>query len=113
VNGEIGDREFGIVPLGAIDAVLADRGIDDWNKLMSVPPEELGRWLNADTIVYGEILAHEAYWASLVSFWRVRARVRMVLTFDGQEVFTAESHRYNVHVAPTLDPIDIVILVKE
>jgi hypothetical protein len=42
VSGEIGGREFFIVPLVAIDAVLADRGIDDWNKLMSVLPEEFG-----------------------------------------------------------------------
>jgi hypothetical protein len=56
VSGEIGGREFEIVPLVAIDAVLADRGIDDWSKLMAVKPEQLGRWLDADAIVYGEIL---------------------------------------------------------
>jgi hypothetical protein len=109
VSGEIGGREFEIVPLVAVDAVLADRKIDDWNKLMSVKPEQLGRWLDADTVVYGEILNYEAYWAGLLSIWRVTAQVRMLSTSDGHEVFSAESHRYSVDLAPAIDPIDIGI----
>ena len=42
VSGEIGRREFEVVPLVAVDAVLADRGVDDRNKLMSVSPRSLG-----------------------------------------------------------------------
>jgi hypothetical protein len=109
VSGEIGGREFEVVPLIAIDAVLADRKIDDWNKLLSVPPEELGRWLGADAIVYGEILSYEAYWAGLISAWRVNARVDMVSTFDGHDIFRAHSQRYTVDLAPAVDPIDICI----
>jgi hypothetical protein len=109
VSGEIGGREFEMVPLVAIDAVLADRNIDDWNKLMSVEPEQLGRWLDADAIVYGEILDYEAYYAGLIALWRVSARVRMVSTRDGHEVFTADSHRYSVVLSPAIDPIDICI----
>jgi hypothetical protein len=30
VSSEIEEREFEIVPLVAVDAMLADRGIDDW-----------------------------------------------------------------------------------
>ncbi len=109
ISGEIGGREFEIVPLVAIDAVLVDRKIDDWEELMSVKPEQLGRWLDADALVYGEILNYEAYWAGLVSVWRVTARVRMISTRDGHEIFTAESHRYSVDLAPAIDPIDIGI----
>jgi hypothetical protein len=109
VSGELGGREFDIVPLVAIDAVLADQEIDDWNKLLSVRPQEFGRWLGADAIVYGEILDYEAYWAGLISVWRVAARIKMVSTFDGHELFRAQSHRYSVDVAPAVDPIDICI----
>jgi hypothetical protein len=109
VSGEIGGREFEVVPLVAIDAVLADRGIDDWNKLLSVPPKILGRWLDADAIVYGEILSYEAYWAGLISAWRVNARVDMVSTVDGHDIFTAHSQRYSVDLAPAVDPVDICI----
>jgi len=109
VSGEIGGREFEIVPLVAVDAVLVDRKIDDWDRLMAEKPEQLGRWLDADAIVYGEILDYEAYWAALVSVWRVNARVRMISTRDGHEIFSAESQRYSVDLAPAIDPIDIGI----
>lgn len=109
VSGEIGGREFEIVPLVSVDAVLADRKIDDWETLMSVKPEQLGRWLDADAVVYGEILDYEAYYAGLISVWRVSAQVRMVSTRDGHEVFTADSHRYSVDLSPAIDPIDIAI----
>lgn len=109
VSGEIGGREFEIVPLVSVDAVLADRKIDNWDALMSVKPEQLGRWLDADAVVYGEILDYEAYYAGLISVWRVSARVRMVSTRDGHEVFTADSHRYSVDLSPAIDPIDIAI----
>jgi hypothetical protein len=109
VSGEIGGREFEIVPLVAVDAVLADRGIDNWNKLLAVKPEQLGRWLDADAIVYGEILDYEAYYAALISVWRVSAQIRIVSTRDGRQVFSAQSHRYSVDLSPAIDPIDIVI----
>jgi len=109
VSGEIGGREFEIVPLVSVDAVLADRKIDDWNKLMSVKPEQLGRWLDADAVIYGEILDYEAYYAALISVWRVSARIRIVSTRDGHEIFTADNHRYSVDLSPAIDPIDIGI----
>src|SRR5271166_5702716 len=109
VSGEIGGREFEIVPLVAIDAVLADRKIDDWERLIAVQPEQLGRWLDADAVVYGEIMDYEAYYAGLISVWRVSARIRIVSTRDGREVFTADSHRFSVDLSPAIDPIDIGI----
>jgi hypothetical protein len=56
VSGGLGAREFFIVPLLAIDEVLGDRGITDSDKLNAIPPEDLGRWLDADALVYGELL---------------------------------------------------------
>jgi hypothetical protein len=109
VSGEIGGREFEIVPLVAVDAVLNDRKIDNWDALMAVKPEQLGRWLDADAVVYGEILDYEAYYAGLISVWRVSARVRMISTRDGHVVFTADNHRYSVDLSPAIDPIDIGI----
>lgn len=109
VSGEIGGREFEIVPLVAVDAVLADRGINNWNKLMSVKPEELGRWLDADAIVYGEILDYDAYWAPLISAWRVSAKIKIISTRDGHQIFSGASHRYSVDLSPAFDPIDIGI----
>jgi len=107
--GDLGTREFIIVPLLTVDAVLANRGITDGDKLNAVPPEELGRWLDADTVVYGELLSYEAYYGFLVAAWRVSARVRMVSTKDGYEIFSCTDHRYSSAVNPAIDPIDMAI----
>jgi hypothetical protein len=92
-----------------VDAVLANHGITDGDKLKAVPPEELGRWLEADTVIYGELLSYEAYYGFLVAAWKVSARVRMVATQDGHEIFSCTDRRYSSTVAPVIDPIDIGI----
>jgi hypothetical protein len=107
--GEIGGRQFESVPLMAVDAVLTDRGINDWNKLMAASPEQLRRWLDATAVFYEEILNYEGYWAGLISIRRLNARDKIVSTRTGHQIFTAQSHRYSVDLAPAIDPIDIAI----
>ena len=108
-TGELATREFIIVPLITVDAVLADHAITNWGQLEAVPPEELGRWMDADTVVYGELLNYEAYYGLLVSAWKVSASVRMVSTLDGEEIFSCTNRRYSSTVLPAFDPIDIAI----
>ena len=107
--GDIATREFTLIPLLAIDAVLADRDITDFDKLRAASPMEIGRWLHADALVYGEVIDYEAYYGLLVAAWRVTARVRMVSTRDGHELFSCTDSRYSTVVTPAIDPIDIVI----
>ena len=107
--GELGTREFTILPLLMVDAVLANRGIIDANKLNAVPPEELGRWLDADTVVYGELLSYEAYYGFLISAWEISSRVRMVSTIDGHEIFSCTDRRFSTGFNPAIDPLDMVI----
>jgi hypothetical protein len=109
ISGGLATREFVIVPLLTIDEVLGDHGITDSDKLNAIPPEDLGRWLDADTLVYGQLLDYEAYYAFLVAAWRVSAHVRMVSTEDGHEIFSCTDRRYDVTVSPVIDPIDIAI----
>ena len=80
VVGDLATREFTLVPPLAVDAVLAERGITDFDKLSVVDPVEFGRWLHADAVVYGEVVDYEAYYGFLIDAWRVTARVRMVST---------------------------------
>lgn len=109
LTGDLATREFVIVPLLTVDAVLADHTITKWDQLNAVPPEELGRWMDADTVVYGELLSYEAYYGFLFSSWRVSARVRMVSTLDGYEIFSCTNRRYSSKVLPAIDPIDMAI----
>ncbi len=107
--GDLATREFTLVPLLATDAVFANRGITDFDKLSATSPMEIGRWLHADAVVYGEVVDYEAYYAFLVAAWRVTARIRMVSTRDGHEIFSCTDTRYSTNVTPAIDPIDIVL----
>ena len=109
VAGDVATREFTLTPLLAIDAVLAERGITDFHKLSVASPMEVGQWLHADALVYGEVVDYEAYYGFLVAAWRVTARVRMVSTRDGHELFSCTNTRYSNNVTPAIDPIDIGI----
>jgi hypothetical protein len=109
VAGDVATREFTLTPLLAIDAVLAERGITDFDKLNVASPTEIGHWLRADALVYGEVLDYEAYYGFLFAAWRVTARVRMVSTRDGHEIFSCTDTRYSTNVTPAIDPVDIGI----
>jgi hypothetical protein len=109
VVGDLATREFTLVPPLAVDAVLTERRITDFDKLSVVDPIEIGRWLHADAVVYGEVLDYEAYYGFLIDAWRVTARIRMVSTVDGHEIFSCSDTRYSTSLTPAIDPIDIVI----
>jgi hypothetical protein len=109
LTGHLAQREFTIINLLTIDTVLADRGITNWQALQAVSPQQLGRWLDADTVVYGEVLHYEAYYAFLLANWQVGVRIRMVSTEDGRERFSAEGSRYSVDLRPAFTMIDMGI----
>jgi putative lipoprotein DUF799 len=108
-TGELAEREFIVVPIPLIDAVLAAHGITDESKLDAVPPQEVGQWLGVDTVVYGDVLNYEAYYAFLVSAYQVDAHLKMVSTRDGHEIFWGGDDRYSVDVRPSFDMMDIAI----
>ncbi len=107
--GDLATREFTLIPLLALDAVLAEQGITDFDQLSAASPVEIGRWLHADALVYGEVVDYEAYYGLLLAAWRVTARVRMVSARDGHELFSCTDTRYSSSVTPAIDPIDIAI----
>jgi hypothetical protein len=109
LTGYLAQREFTVINLFTIDTALADRGITNWEALQAVSPQELGRWLNADTVVYGDVLHYEAYYAFLVANWQVGIRMRMVSTQDGHERFAAEGSRYSVDFRPAFTLMDMGI----
>ncbi len=109
VTGSLAEREFAVVPLPAVDAVLSYRGVNSCRKLKAVSPEELGRWLDADTVVYGEVLDYDAFYYFLAAGWRIGAKIRVVSTRDGHDFFSARDTRYAVDLCPAFDPIDILL----
>jgi len=109
LDGYLAQREFIVSPLDGVDAVLRARGIDTPAKLHQITPEELGRLLGVDAIVYGTVMHYEAYYLLLVAGWQVSVEVRMVSTHGGEKLVTATGSRYAVQVMPALSVQDIVI----
>jgi hypothetical protein len=109
LHGYLAQREFILTPLDAVDAVLRARGIDTPAKLYQIPPEELGRLLGVDAVVYGTVMHYEAYYFLLVAGWQVGVEVRMVSTHDSGNFVKAEGSRYAVQVMPALSMEDILI----
>ena len=109
LTGYLAQREFTIVNLHTVDTTLADHGIKDWNALQLVTPQQLGKWLKADTVVYGQVNHYEAYYAFLLSSWRVSVDIRLISTADEHEFFTAAGSRYSVDLRPAFSLMDIGI----
>jgi Putative bacterial lipoprotein (DUF799) len=109
LDGYLSQREFIVSPLDGVDAVLRARGIDTPAKLYQTPPEELGRLLGVDAVVYGTVMHYEAYYLLLVAGWQVSVEVRMVSTHGGENLVIATGSRYALQVMPALSVQDIVI----
>jgi hypothetical protein len=109
VAGRLAEREFTLVNMLTVDSALASRGITDYDKMAKVPPQQLGEWLSADAVVYGEVLHYEAYYALLIAIWRVAVRIKIVSTRDGHVIFEATGTRNATDVQPAVTPIDIAI----
>jgi hypothetical protein len=109
LTGYLAQREFTIVNLHTIDTTLAERGITDWPALQSISPQQLGQWLQADAVLYGQVQHYEAYYAFLMASWQISVDVRMVSTKDGHAFFTADGTRYSVDLRPAFSLMDIGI----
>jgi hypothetical protein len=109
LDGYLAQREFIVSPLDGVDAVLRARGIDTPAKLSQTPPEELGRLLGVDAVVYGTVMHYEAYYLLLVAGWQVSVEVRMASTHGGENLVIATGSRYAIQVMPALSVQDIVI----
>lgn len=109
LDGYLAEREFTVVNLQGVDAVLRARGIDNENKLAQIPPEELGKWFDADAVVYGTLQTYDAFYFGLIAGWHVRVEMKMISTHNGETLVEATGSRFdtNLLVALTLEDIAI------
>jgi Putative lipoprotein GNA1162-like len=109
MQGYLAQREFMMLNLYAVDAVIQDRGIDNLEELEKVPARKLGRWLGVDAVMYGTVVHYDAYYLFLVSGWNVQIDARLVSTHTGETLIRASGSRWDVSVLPALDVQDIAI----
>lgn len=109
VMGHLAQREFTVINPIAVDAVLQKRGIDNMDKLRKTSPIQLGKLLNADALVYGEVNSYEGYYFGIVSVYRVGISTWMLSTRDGETLMRENGSRYSVDISPALSPEDFLI----
>ena len=109
IDGYLSEREFLVENLIQVDRVMKDHGIYNKDALMGVPPQNLGRWLGVDAVIYGEVTHYEAYYVGLVAIWQVGVNIAMVSTHDGRELYAENGSRYSVDANPAFDPVSILL----
>jgi len=88
-------KGYSTLPLEEIDAVLLEMGIQEGGQLPVVSPEKLGKALNADALIYGELLDFKYQTTGFLNIRRVRARFKMIDPQTGETLWEAEGNGAN------------------
>jgi hypothetical protein len=107
--GHLAAREFQDIELMYIDKTLQKLQILTPNDLEAVPPQELGRILGADALIYGKVTDYKNSYYALFSQIRIGLRIRCVSTEDGSVLFEGEHKRYDNDIRVATNPFDFAI----
>jgi hypothetical protein len=107
--GHFAAREFEDVELMYIDKLLQELGVYTPNELYKIPPQELGRILDADALIYGQITDYKNSYYTLFAQIRIGLRIRCVSTEDGSVLFEGEHKRYDNDIRVATNPFDFAI----
>ncbi len=111
--GFLAQREFVVLSPVVVDAILAEHGVNNGEKLRQVSLQDLRKWLGVNAVVYGSVNHYEAYYFGLFSAWHVTIEARMVATDSGETLVDARSARWWTQLMPAVDPLDIGINSSE
>ena len=107
--GHLAAREFQDIELMYINKTLQKLQILTPNDLEAVPPQELGRILGADALIYGKVTDYKNSYYALFAQIRIGLRIRCVSTEDGSVLFEGEHKRYDNDIRVATNPFDFVI----
>lgn len=108
-HGFLSAREFETVALSTIDRILLEKNIGTESSLKALKPEILGKWLGADSLVYGEVYPYQRFYLVMGSGIRVNLSVKILSSKTGKVLFNGTVNRNYMDVNPRFDPIDIAI----
>lgn len=107
--GHFSAREFEDVELMYVDKVLNALNIKTPNDLYNITPQELGRILGADALIYGKITDYKNSYYTLFAQIRIGLHIKCVSTADGSIFFEGEHKRYDNDIRIATNPFDYVI----
>ncbi len=107
--GHFAAREFVDIELMYIDKMLQALGILTPNDLYKVPAQELGRLLDADALIYGQVTDYKNSYYALFAQIRIGLHIKCVSTEDGSIFFEGEQVRHDNDIRVATNPFDFVI----
>lgn len=84
---------FQDVPVREVDGTLAQHGIRGAEGLGSVSPQDLGKWLQVDAVLMGEVTRVNNMTSPLFTETLLEARVRLVSTRDGSVLWEEDGKK--------------------
>ncbi|QSR83996.1 GNA1162 family protein [Methylacidimicrobium sp. B4] len=109
VHGYLAAREFDLIPVALVDSMLAAHKISSDRVLKSTEPQILGRFLDADALVYGSVSVYRSYYLLLAAGWRVKLAIRMFSAITGREMLTGTATRNILGLRIATNPVDLAI----
>ena len=76
------------IEIQLVDQKLREHGITDYEKLSEVPARKLGRILQSDAVVFGEVIEYEKFFAGIYSQIAVGASITIYDTRTGRKIWT-------------------------
>jgi len=107
--GHFSAREFEDIELMYVDKVLSALNIKTPNDLYNTTPQELGRMLGADALIYGKITDFKNSYYTLFAQIRIGLHIKCVSTVDGSIFFEGEQKRYDNDIRIATNPLDYII----
>jgi hypothetical protein len=102
---------FTDMQLHRTDYLLRKAGLEDPAVISKTPPQELGKILNVDAVVYGTISNFDKLFAVLYSNVSVGAEIRMVDTKTGKALWAGQHVTYIHEGGISTSPIGIVATI--
>lgn len=107
--GHFAAREFQDIELMYVDKVLQELDIFTPNDLNNYPPQELGKILGADALIYGKVTDYKNSYYTLFAQIRIGLHIKCVSVEDGSMLFEGEHKRYDNDIRVATNPLDFVI----
>ncbi len=83
-------KGYNTLPLADVDSKLKEMGITDGGQLGSATPQKLGETLNADALIYGDLLEFAYQTTGFLNVRKVRAKFKMVDAKTGNVLWENE-----------------------
>ncbi len=107
--GQFAQLEFDHVKISRIDRTLQSEGVDNWEKMKSLPPPRLGELLGADAVIIGEVTHFDYYYAFLYSQLAVGLSLEMIDTRTEEVLWRVQDARRDHTVRVVYDPIALIV----